>query len=133
MIGMIRVVASGIHHVTAFVVRGVLDVLVAVPRRGIILNRKRLIGLAIEDLVVVFDEDLDHDVVELQVHDGGHSFFFGAEESRPEAHTQVAHRHQVFVGLAGHTINKVVLVVLVVALFKCIIVGQPNTNFTSPK
>lgn len=51
------------------------------------------------DLFVVFDHDLDDDVAELDVHDGGHGLLFGPQQSRPETHAQVRHRHQVLVRL----------------------------------
>ena len=52
---------------------------------------------------MVLYEDLHHNVLELDVHDGRHRLLLGAEQSRPEDHTQVSDGHQVLLVVTGHT------------------------------
>lgn len=52
---------------------------------------------------MVLDEDLYHNVLELDVHDGGHSLLLGPQQSGAEHHTQVGHSHQVLLVVTGHT------------------------------
>ena len=60
------------------------------------------VRLGLEQSGPVLDEDLDHDVGELDVHDGGHRLLLGPEEGGTEADGQVGHRHQVLVALDHH-------------------------------
>lgn len=55
--------------------------------------------------LVMFDEDLHHDVLELDVHDGGHRLLLWAEQRGPEDHAQVGHGHQVALVVAGHAVG----------------------------
>lgn len=54
----------------------------------------------------MLDEDLHHDVLELDVHDGGHRLLLWAEQRGPEDHAQVGHRHQVALVVAGHAVGQ---------------------------
>lgn len=56
-------------------------------------------------LLVMLYEDLNHNVLELDVHDGGHRLLLWAEQSRPEDHAQVGDRHQVVLVVAGNTVG----------------------------
>ena len=47
-------------------------------------------------LLVVVNEDLDDNVAELDVHDGGNGFLLWPHQGRPKAHAQVGHVHQVY-------------------------------------
>lgn len=53
----------------------------------------------------MLDEDLHHDVLELDVHDGGHRLLLWAEQRGPEDHAQVGHCHQVALVMAGHAVG----------------------------
>lgn len=61
-------------------------------------------GLVREHVVVVLYERLRHHVVELEVEDGRDRLARGSQQRRPEAHRQVADRHQVLVTLARHAV-----------------------------
>lgn len=56
----------------------------------------RLARRILEYQVVVFDENLDDHVVELDVEYGGERFFGGPQQRRPEHHAQIEHGHFVF-------------------------------------
>ena len=64
------------------------------------------VGFCLQQRLPVLDEDLDHDVGELDVHDGGHRLLLGPEQGGTEADGQVGHRHQVLVAL-DHNLGQV--------------------------
>lgn len=53
----------------------------------------------------MFYEDLNHNVLKLDIHDGGHRLLLWAEQSRPEDHAQVGHRHQIVLIVTGHAVG----------------------------
>ena len=58
--------------------------------------RRRLDGrVGREELITVFDQDLDDLVAELDVHDGGHGLLSRPQQGRPEADADVGRRHLV--------------------------------------
>ncbi len=56
---------------------------------------------------MVLYEDLYHNVLELEVHDGCHRLLLWAEQSWPEDHTQIGDSHQVLLVVIGHTVERV--------------------------
>lgn len=56
--------------------------------------------------LVMFYEDLHHNVLKLDIHDGGHRLLLWAEQSGPEDHAQVGHRHQVVLIVTGHAVGR---------------------------
>lgn len=56
-------------------------------------------------LLVVLDEDLHHDVLELDVHDGCDRLLLRAEQSGPEDHAQIGDGHQVLMVMTRHTVD----------------------------
>lgn len=54
---------------------------------------------------MVFYEDLNHDVLKLDIHDGGHRLLLWPEQSGPEDHAQVGDRHQVVLIVTGHAVG----------------------------
>lgn len=55
--------------------------------------------------LVMFYEDLNHNVLKLDIHDGGHRLLLWAEQSRPEDHAQVGDRHQIVLIVTGHAVG----------------------------
>lgn len=56
--------------------------------------------------LVMFYEDLNHNVLKLDIHDGGHRLLLWAEQSRPEDHAQVGDRHQIVLIVTGHAVGR---------------------------
>lgn len=54
----------------------------------------------------MLDEDFHYNVLELDVHYGGHSFLLRPQQSGSEHHAQVGYCHQVLLVVAGHTVEK---------------------------
>lgn len=54
---------------------------------------------------MVLDQDLHHNVLELDVHDGGHRLLLWAEQSWAEDHAQVGDGHQVLLVVTGHAVE----------------------------
>lgn len=54
----------------------------------------------------MFYEDLNHNVLKLDIHDGGHRLLLWAEQSRPEDHAQVGDRHQIVLIVTGHAVGR---------------------------
>lgn len=52
---------------------------------------------------MVFDDDLHHDVLKLDVHHGSHRLLLGPHQRGAEDHSQVGHGHQVLVAVRGHS------------------------------
>lgn len=53
--------------------------------------------------LVVLDQNFYHNVLELDVHDGGHSLLLWAQQGWPEDHAQVGDGHQILLVVAGDT------------------------------
>ena len=64
------------------------------------------VGFCLQQRLPVLDEDLDDDVGELDVHDGGHGLLLGPEERGTEADAEVGHGHQVLVAF-DHDLGEV--------------------------
>ena len=62
-------------------------------------------GLSAEDLSPVLDHDLDDDVGELDVHDGGDRLLLCAQQRGAEADAQVGDGHVVLVALDRHVLQ----------------------------
>lgn len=54
------------------------------------------------DLLVVLDQDLNHDVLELDIQHGRHRLLLGSQQGGAEYHAHVGRRHQVLAALAAH-------------------------------
>ena len=61
--------------------------------------------LPAEDLAPVLDHDLDDDVGELDVHDGGDGLLLGAEQRGAEADAEVGDGHHVDAALERHVLQ----------------------------
>lgn len=55
---------------------------------------------------MMFYEDFHHNVLKLDIHDGGHCLLLWAEQSRPEDHAQVGDRHQIVLIVTGHAVGE---------------------------
>lgn len=53
----------------------------------------------------MFYEDLYHNVLKLDIHDGGHRLLLWAEQSRPEDHAQVGNSHQIVLIVTGYAVE----------------------------
>lgn len=54
------------------------------------------------DLVEVLDKYFHHNVLELDVHHGGHRLLLGPHQGGPKDDTQVGHCHQVALAMCGN-------------------------------
>ena len=54
-------------------------------------------------LLVLLDEDLHHNVLELQIHDGRHGFLLGSHQCGAKHHAQVGYGHQVLLTVVCNT------------------------------
>lgn len=54
---------------------------------------------------MMFYENLDHNVLELDIHDGGHRLLLWSEQSRSENHAQVGDCHQIVLIVTGHAVG----------------------------
>lgn len=79
------------------------------PGRCVIQCRVPLQGSAVllhfTHLLMVLNEKLHHDILELDVHDGRHRLFLGAEQGGAKHHAQIGHRHQVLLVVIGHAVQ----------------------------
>lgn len=55
---------------------------------------------------MVLYQDLYHNVLELDIHDGRHGLLLWAKQSWPEHHTQVGDGHQIVLVVIGHTVDE---------------------------
>lgn len=55
---------------------------------------------------MVLNQDLHHNVLELDVHDGSHGLFLRPEQGRAEHHAQVGHRHQILLVVTRHAAHR---------------------------
>lgn len=58
---------------------------------------------------VVLNEDLHHNVLELDVHDCSHGLLLWAEQGGAEHDAQIGHRHQVLLVVTRHTAQRPLL------------------------
>lgn len=58
------------------------------------------------DLSEVLDQYFHHDVLELNVHHGGHGLLLRAHQRRAEDDAQVGHGHQVELVLCGNSVDR---------------------------
>jgi len=56
-------------------------------------------------LLMVLYEDLYHNILELDVHDGRHRLLLWAKQSWPKNHAQIGDGHQVLLVMTGHTVE----------------------------
>lgn len=56
-------------------------------------------------LLLVLNEDLHHDILELEVHDGGHRVLLWPHQRRAEDHAQIGHRHQILLAVGSHAVG----------------------------
>lgn len=49
----------------------------------------------IKDLFMIFNEDLNDNVLKFDIHDGCYCFFLGPQQGRSKHHTKVGHCHQI--------------------------------------
>ena len=71
-------------------------------QRSLMVGSAKNWSFCLSDLSPVFDEDLDDDVGELDVHDGRHRLLLGPEQRRSEADAQVRDRHHVPLAVRRH-------------------------------
>lgn len=65
-------------------------------------RQKKKILIPISHSIEVFDEYLDDDVTELDVHDVCNGLFLRPQQGRTKANAQVAYRHQVLIAFVGN-------------------------------
>lgn len=52
---------------------------------------------------MVFNNNLHHNVLKLDVHHSSHCLLLGPHQSGTEDHSQVGHSHHIFVAVRGHS------------------------------
>lgn len=53
-------------------------------------------------LLIVFYENLHHNVLKFDVHHGSYSLFLGAHQCRAKDHTKIRYRHQILLAVCGY-------------------------------
>lgn len=63
-----------------------------------------LLEKATHPLMVLY-QDLNHNILKLDVHDGCYRLLLWAEQRWPENHTQVSDSHEVLLVVTGHAVE----------------------------